>query len=77
MVSIPELKKYQGKKVLLKLNSNREIAGILKGYDVFLNVVIEDGYEIIVNSNIQKPLGVQTLVRGNSVVAVEALETVV
>ncbi|EDO15341.1 hypothetical protein Kpol_1011p12 [Vanderwaltozyma polyspora DSM 70294] len=75
MVSTPELKKYMEKKVLLQLNGSRKVAGILRGYDIFLNVVIDDAIEISKDgTNI--PLGSQTVIRGNSVVSLEALDSI-
>lgn len=75
MVSTPELKKYVDKKVLLQLNGTRKIAGVLRGYDMFLNVVLDDAIEIA-PSGVSHPLGVQTVVRGNSIVSLECLETI-
>ncbi|CAI4038700.1 hypothetical protein SMKI_06G0460 [Saccharomyces mikatae IFO 1815] len=77
MVSTPELKKYMDKKILLNINGSRKIAGILRGYDIFLNVVLDDAMEIngedIANNN---PLGLQTVIRGNSIISLEALDTI-
>ncbi|KAK2937042.1 LSM domain, eukaryotic/archaea-type [Fusarium oxysporum f. sp. vasinfectum] len=50
----PELKKYLDKRLFVQLNGSRKVIGILRGYDVFLNIVI----------------------RGNSVVMLEALERI-
>ncbi|CCF57329.1 hypothetical protein KAFR_0C03370 [Kazachstania africana CBS 2517] len=75
MVSTPELKKYMDKKVLLQINGSRKVAGILRGYDIFLNIVLDDAFELSKNdSNI--PLGSQTVIRGNSIVAMEALDSI-
>ena len=52
------------------LNGNRKLIGTLRGYDAFLNVVLED---------VEKEDGAyigQVVVRGNSVVQFEALERV-
>lgn len=76
MVSIPELKKYSDKKVLLQLNGKRKIAGVLKGYDIFLNVVLDSAVEITKNGN-NIPLGSETVVRGNSIVSIESLDTII
>ena len=37
----PELKKYLDKEMDLKLNGNRKVSGILRGFDPFMNMVIE------------------------------------
>ena len=82
MVSTPELKKYMDKKVMLTINAKREIAGVLRGYDLFLNVVLDDAIEIIQpNDNkgalVHNNLGQQTVVRGNSIISMEPLDTVI
>ncbi|CCD26103.2 mRNA splicing protein SMX2 NDAI_0G03260 [Naumovozyma dairenensis CBS 421] len=75
MVSTPELKKYMDKKILIQLNGSRKIAGILRGYDIFLNVVIDDAVEVSADGS-KHQLGIQTVIRGNSIVALEALDTI-
>ncbi|SCV00992.1 LAMI_0G08636g1_1 [Lachancea mirantina] len=74
MVSAPELKKYMEKKVYLQLNGSRKLVGVLRGYDIFLNVVLDDAVEIKPDGS-KAAMGSQTVVRGNSIVALEALET--
>lgn len=37
----PELKKYMDKEMELKLNGNRRVSGVLRGFDPFMNMVIE------------------------------------
>ncbi|KAH3903080.1 mRNA splicing protein SMX2 SCDLUD_000691 [Saccharomycodes ludwigii] len=86
MVSAPELKKYMGHKIMLQLNGSRKVIGILKGYDLYLNVVLENAIEIVTlldkNTNKKKkdvepiPMGFETIVRGNSIVSLESLQTV-
>lgn len=41
----PELKKYMDKHVDLKLNGNRQVYGVLRGFDPFMNIVVEDAVE--------------------------------
>lgn len=82
MVSTPELKKYMDKKIVLTINSKRKIAGILRGYDIFLNIVLDDAIEIIQNDKdkntpIHNNLGQQTVIRGNSIIAMEPLDPVI
>ncbi|CAI4060757.1 hypothetical protein N7582_001710 [Saccharomyces uvarum] len=77
MVSTPELKKYMDKKIMLNINGSRKIAGILRGYDIFLNIVLDDAMEINGEdpaSNL--PLGLQTVIRGNSIISLEALDNI-
>lgn len=75
MVSTPELKRYVDKKVVLQVNGSRKLAGVLRGYDIFLNVVLDDAVELLRDGSNQA-LGSQTVVRGNSIVSLEALDTI-
>ena len=67
--NMPELKKFMDRKLSLQLNGNRKVIGTLRGYDAFLNIVldecVQDGME----------LGM-VVIRGNSVVAIEALKKI-
>lgn len=62
---------YQDKRLKLLLNGNRKLVGTLRGYDAFLNVVLEDA-----ESDGGVYVG-QVVIRGNSIVQFEALERVV
>lgn len=69
------------KKIILTINSKRKIAGVLRGYDLFLNIVLDDAIEIIQPVN-DKPalhnnLGSSTVIRGNSIIAMEPLDSVI
>jgi len=71
----PELKKYMDKKLTLKLNAGRAVTGVLRGFDPFMNLVMDDAVE-------EKKTGERAnvgmvVVRGNSVVLLEALERIV
>ncbi|VDK34742.1 unnamed protein product [Taenia asiatica] len=68
----PDLKKYLDKRVRLKLNGNREVVGVLRGFDAFMNMVLDDCQEI---SKSGQQINIDTVVvRGNSVNIVEVLE---
>ncbi|KAH9505130.1 hypothetical protein Btru_059638 [Bulinus truncatus] len=41
----PELKKYMEKVLTLKLNGNRKVTGTLRGFDPFMNLVVDDAVE--------------------------------
>ena len=41
----PELKKFMEKRMAIKLNANRKISGVLRGFDQFMNLVLEDTVE--------------------------------
>ncbi|VFQ80284.1 unnamed protein product [Cuscuta campestris] len=69
----PDLKKYMDKKLQIKLNANRMVVGTLRGFDQFMNLVIDSTEEI--NGNDKNEIGT-VVIRGNSVVTIEALEPV-
>lgn len=71
-VSGPDLTKYMDKKLAVKLNANRNVTGILRGFDQFMNVVLEDCMEIVSASS-QHALGM-VVIRGNSIIMIESLE---
>ena len=66
----------------LRLNAGRHIAGVLKGYDQFLNIVLDNAIEIkdvknggAPGSEEKRELGT-IVIRGNSVVMWENLDKV-
>lgn len=61
---------FQDKRLKITLNGNRKLIGTLRGYDAFLNVVLEE-----VDQDQGGYLG-QVVVRGNSIIQFEALERV-
>ena len=61
----------QDKTLKLSLNGNRKIVGKLRGYDAFLNVVVEEA----VNSEGEN-IGT-IVIRGNSIIQFESIERVV
>ncbi|CCX15909.1 hypothetical protein FPQ18DRAFT_296207 [Pyronema domesticum] len=70
----PELKKYLDKKLFVQLNGSRTVLGVLRGYDVFLNIVLDDAVEQREGGQ-KVPIGT-VVIRGNSVVMLEALERI-
>lgn len=44
-VSGPELKKFMEKRLAIKLNGNRKISGVLRGFDQFMNLVLDETVE--------------------------------
>ncbi|KAJ1538783.1 hypothetical protein HK405_013485 [Cladochytrium tenue] len=63
------------KRLFLQLNGNRKVTGILRGYDPFMNIVLEDAYEETPDSSERASIGM-VVVRGNSVIVMEALEKI-
>ncbi|KAL5994925.1 hypothetical protein ACLOJK_024982 [Asimina triloba] len=69
----PDLKKYMDKKLQIKLNANRVVVGTLRGFDQFMNLVVDNTVEV--NGNEKNEIEM-VVIRGNSVVMIEALEPV-
>ncbi|KAL5198398.1 hypothetical protein ABZP36_001910 [Zizania latifolia] len=59
--------------LLVKLNANRVVIGTLRGFDQFMNLVMDNTVEV--NGNEKNDIGM-VVIRGNSVVMIEALEPV-
>ncbi|ONK66126.1 uncharacterized protein A4U43_C06F4410 [Asparagus officinalis] len=57
----------------VKLNANRVVVGTLRGFDQFMNLVIDNTVEV--NGNEKNDIGM-VVIRGNSVAMIEALEPV-
>lgn len=55
------------------MNGNRLITGVLRGYDPFMNLVIDEASEHVKGSTQMNPIAM-VVVRGNSVIMIEALE---
>ncbi|KAK2705659.1 hypothetical protein QYM36_015886 [Artemia franciscana] len=68
----PELKKFMDKKMVLKLNGSRQVIGILRGFDPFMNLVIDESVEERKDGS-QHNLGM-VIVRGNSIIMLDCLE---
>lgn len=69
-----DLKRYMDKRINIKLKANRKIVGVLKGYDQFMNIVLEDCSEI---NKLDKrtPIGT-VMLRGNSIVMWECIDKI-
>ncbi|XP_054585295.1 small nuclear ribonucleoprotein G-like [Eptesicus fuscus] len=70
----PELKKIMDKKLSLKLNGGSHVQGILQGCDPFMNLVIDECVEMATGGQ-QNSIGM-VVIRGNSIIMLEALERV-
>lgn len=62
------------KRMSLKLNGGRKVSGILRGFDPFMNVVIDETVEEN-RDGTRNTIGM-VVIRGNSIVLVEALDRV-
>ena len=52
-VSQPELKRFLDKNVLINIQGGRKIKGTLRGYDLFLNIVVDEAVEQVQAENNQ------------------------
>eukprot|EP01132_Coremiostelium_polycephalum_P011136 gene11136-13639_t len=43
----PDLVKLLDRRLNIKLNGNRNVVGVLRGFDTFMNVVLKDTVEIV------------------------------
>lgn len=67
----PELRKYMDKRISVKLNGKREVNGVLRGYDQFMNIVVEAGEEAGSGAAVGT-----AVIRGNSIIQIECLDKV-
>lgn len=70
----PELKKYMDKNVKAKLNGGRVVEGMLRGFDPFLNLVLDNSHEIQKDGT-RVRIGC-VVMRGSSIVMLEALDRI-
>mmetsp|Transcript_22382 Transcript_22382/g.33837 ORF Transcript_22382/g.33837 Transcript_22382/m.33837 type:complete len:80 (-) Transcript_22382:3981-4220(-) len=65
----PDLKRFMDKKLKFSMNGNRKIIGTLRGYDAFLNVVLEEA-ESADDGNYLGTI----VIRGNSIIQFEGID---
>ncbi|KAF2073503.1 hypothetical protein CYY_005179 [Polysphondylium violaceum] len=70
----PDLNRLLDKKVNVKLNGNRTVIGILRGFDTFMNVALKDTVEVV-SATEKYDIGM-VIIRGNSILSMEPLEPV-
>jgi len=68
----PDLKKFLGKRVSVKLNAGLQVWGKLSGFDVFMNLTLEDVQEEV-SATERRALGTM-VVRGSSVVELSQMD---
>ena len=64
---------------MLQLNCSRKISGTLRGYDPFMNLVVEDAFEEPTHEPLGSVVWYQNIIyfqviRGNTVIMVEAMD---
>jgi small nuclear ribonucleoprotein G len=70
----PELKKYMDKQIDFKLNGNRHVSGLLRGFDPFMNIVVDEAVEHLKGGGTNN-IGM-VVIRGGSIVLMEPKERV-
>ncbi|CAH4036662.1 probable small nuclear ribonucleoprotein G [Pieris napi] len=70
----PELKKFMDKKLSLKLNAGRAVTGVLRGFDPFMNLVLDESVEETKDGQ-RNNIGM-VVIRGNSIVMLESLDRI-
>jgi len=68
-VQPPELKNFMDKRLSVALNANRQVTGVLRGFDQFMNIVLDN----TVDEKSHTDIGM-VVIRGNSIITVEVLE---
>jgi small nuclear ribonucleoprotein G len=69
----PDLRKYLNLRVDIKMNGNRHVSGVLRGYDIFMNLVLENSAEHLSTS--KRDLGT-VFIRGNTIAMWECLDKI-
>lgn len=65
----PELKKYMDKNVSVRLNGARVVTGVVRGFDPFMNLVLDEA------SDSSSQMGM-IVIRGNAIMAIEARDRI-
>lgn len=71
---LPDLVKYLDKRVVVRLLGNRKVSGALRGYDHFMNIVLDGAAEEHYDGT-NSPLG-EAVVRGNTIINIELVAAV-
>jgi len=72
--SPPELKKFMDKKLGIQINSGRKLNGVLRGYDPFMNIVLDECVEMLNNGQTRQ--AGMVVIRGNSIIMLEAYDRI-
>ncbi|CAM9719722.1 unnamed protein product [Heterosigma akashiwo] len=70
----PDLKRYMDKTLAIRLNANRKVQGVLRGFDQFMNIVLDETVDLSPSADNQK-VGM-VVIRGNSIVQFECMDPV-
>ncbi len=62
------------KRLVIRLNADRIVRGVLRGYDEFMNLVLEETEEVLSEEEVNE-LG-RVVIRGNSIIEIESLDAI-
>ncbi|KAK2195421.1 bifunctional LSM domain superfamily/Sm-like protein Lsm7-SmG/LSM domain [Babesia duncani] len=68
-----DLRRFIEKRLDVHLNGSRHVIGVLRGYDTFMNIVLDNTIQLVGEEQLE--LGM-IVVRGNSIVYWECLDKV-
>lgn len=69
-----DLRAYMEKRLVVTLKGKQKVLGQLRGYDMFMNLVLDNAVEQSKNG-FQRPMGT-IIIRGNTIVCWECLDPV-
>ena len=71
-----DFKGYLNKKILLRLNGDRRIIGKVIGYDLFMNLTLDDAVEYVGKEGRETRPLFKTVIRGESIIFWECLDKI-
>lgn len=69
-----DLRMFMEKRLMVNLNKKRRVVGQLRGYDMFMNIVLDNAVEVI-GQDSQRKMGT-VVIRGNSILTWECIDKV-
>jgi small nuclear ribonucleoprotein G len=60
------------RRIAIKLNAGRKVVGVLRGFDPFMNIVLEEADEFLTEQSVTR-IGM-VVIRGSSILQMECLE---
>ncbi|KAF4661197.1 hypothetical protein FOZ61_003464 [Perkinsus olseni] len=69
-----DLRRFMEKRIDVKLNADRHVVGVVRGYDQFMNLVLDNAVELVSRTE-KREIGM-VVIRGNSIMMWECLDRV-
>ncbi|EER18517.1 Small nuclear ribonucleoprotein G, putative [Perkinsus marinus ATCC 50983] len=69
-----DLRRFMEKRIDVKLNADRHVVGVVRGYDQFMNLVLDNAVELVSRTE-KREIGM-AVIRGNSILMWECLDRV-